>query len=91
MRAAALAIKQIAATFLICEISTESLFSNDACAFDVLIKVNSPLNPSEPRARHNFAQFSKILLDTFMLVSFLRALRIFLRNLLSSFFQKIKK
>ena len=39
--------KQIEATFLRCEISTVSLFSNDACAFDVLIKVNSPLNPSE--------------------------------------------
>ena len=52
---------QIGATFFKCEISTLSLFSKEACAFDVLNKVNSPLNPSEPRARHNFAHFSKIL------------------------------
>ena len=68
---------QIGATFFKCEISTLSLFSKEACAFEVLNKVNSPLNPSEPRARHNFAQFSKILFDTFILVSFFRALRIF--------------
>ena len=54
---------QIGATFFKCEISTLSLFSKEACAFEVLNKVNSPLNPSEPRARHNFAQFSKILFD----------------------------
>ena len=82
---------QIGATFFKCEISTLSLFSKEACAFEVLNKVNSPLNPSEPRARHNFAQFSKILFDTFILVSFFRALRIFLLNLVSSFSQKTKK